>query len=723
MAVWVVRGGRNGEREEEALANGRLTIGFGLTPELTDDLTFENVWELVRGGRPDRGKGTITRWTNQIWNFRHSIKIGDLIVMPLKQNETIAVGEMVGDYKYRPEAGPEFIHSRAVKWINKSVPRPKVSSGLEITFRKQMTVINISEHTEEIAGFLGEKPNGSSTPWDVFISWAKLFYEWELFNEQERSYKLEVGQNVAAVKEAFSARDSDWERRLQQTLQHPYTTNLVDWRTTDGFTKLDRPQREKGLRGIWGADTSASLEDRIRHFLDIGPIEVNGRRTSFAPLTSLIALLLMADDATQYPMYGYSVLKTAYQLTEYPSDPNDSSDVWERYEHMLGFYDRFIKEAYSRGLQVRDRLDAQALTWCVAHYEPLEEWPLEVQEKFKVYQQGESVAPPDSPATEPSPPPQDPWSQPNITALADNLLWEPRSKLQEIIQDLKDKRQVIFYGPPGTGKTYVAREIAKQCCLDGGDFEIVQFHPSYSYEDFVEGFRPKLHDGRPGFELVPGPLRRIADRARNSPNSTFILVIDELNRGNVAKVFGELYFLLEYRNEEVRLQYGGGAGFSLPKNLWFICTMNTADRSIALMDGALRRRFYFAPFFPDASPIKGLLSRWLDREGQPPWVADLVDKANEKLDRDTGIGPSHFMRVGDTLDESRVRRIWDRAVLPYVEEQCFGDEEKLKGFDFDHLKGQLNDVTLSDVGPAEGAEEAQGGDADPDFTWIPGMHR
>ena len=308
-------------------------------------------------------------------------------------------------------------------------------------------------------------------------------------------------------------------------------------------------------------------------------------------------------------------------------------------------------------------------------------------------------------ADPPPPPPPDTWSEASIGALAADLLWEPKY-LQEIIQDLQDKRQVIFYGPPGTGKTYVAREIAKRCCLNGGDFEIVQFHPSYSYEDFVEGFRPKLHDGRPGFELVPGPLRRIADRARNSPNSTFILVIDELNRGNVAKVFGELYFLLEYRDEEVRLQYGGGAGFSLPKNLWFICTMNTADRSIALMDGALRRRFYFAPFFPDASPIEGLLSRWLDREGQPQWVADLVDKANENLDRDTGIGPSHFMRTGDTLDESRVRRIWDRAVLPYVEEQCFGDEDKLKGFDFDHLKGQLNGATLLDARPAEDAEEA-----------------
>ncbi len=197
-----------------------------------------------------------------------------------------------------------------------------------------------------------------------------------------------------------------------------------------------------------------------------------------------------------------------------------------------------------------------------------------------------------------SSPIQDPWSEANITTLAQELLW-PQEHLQQIIEDLQEKRQVIFYGPPGTGKTYVAREIAKQCKLNGGDFEIVQFHPSYSYEDFVQGFRPKLINEQPGFELIDGPLRRIADKARNNPDATFILIIDELNRGNVAKVFGELYFLLEYRDEDVRLQYGGdGRGFSLPSHLWFICTMNTADRSIALMDAALRRRFYFAPFSP-----------------------------------------------------------------------------------------------------------------------------
>ena len=122
------------------------------------------------------------------------------------------------------------------------------------------------------------------------------------------------------------------------------------------------------------------------------------------------------------------------------------------------------------------------------------------------------------------------------------------------------------------------------------------------------------------------------------------MVIDEINRGNVAKVLGELYFLLEYRNESVSLQYSGNR-FSLPENLWFIGTMNTTDRSIALVDAALRRRFYFFGFFPDEPPVRGLLSRWLEiNQPDAEWVAGLVELANRKLeDRHLGIGPSYFL--------------------------------------------------------------------------------
>ena len=190
-------------------------------------------------------------------------------------------------------------------------------------------------------------------------------------------------------------------------------------------------------------------------------------------------------------------------------------------------------------------------------------------------------------------------------------------------------------------------------------------------------------------------------------------------------MLGELYFLLEYRDEKVALQYSDGSHnerlFSLPENLWFIGTMNTTDRSIALVDAALRRRFYFFNFFPDQPPIEGLLRRWIkDNNTEAEWVADLVELANRKLeDRHLGIGPSYFMKNTPSLHEERVRFIWEQAVIPYIEEQCFGDEAKLKEFAFDGLKRELDGaLPEQDVGDSvpEGTagegEQTDGGASD-----------
>ena len=274
-----------------------------------------------------------------------------------------------------------------------------------------------------------------------------------------------------------------------------------------------------------------------------------------------------------------------------------------------------------------------------------------------------------------------------LAALADDLYLDAPF-LEEIDALLKDKRQVIFQGPPGTGKTYIAQRLARH--LAGADERVtlVQFHPSYAYEDFVQGFRPALlGGGQAGFELKDGPLLRAARRAEAEPDANHFLVIDEINRGNLAKALGELYFLLEYRDSEISLQYSDKP-FRLPGNLYIIGTMNTADRSIALVDLALRRRFYFVEFHPDEPPIKGLLRRYLEANAPGmEWVAEVVDLANDALrnDREAAIGPSYFMRSG--LDEDVVKRIWKHSVLPYIEERLFGESDDRQGeFDLDRLR-------------------------------------
>lgn len=240
---------------------------------------------------------------------------------------------------------------------------------------------------------------------------------------------------------------------------------------------------------------------------------------------------------------------------------------------------------------------------------------------------------------------------------------------------LRDRPQLIFYGPPGTGKTYIAKALARHLASDNG-VKIVQFHPAYSYEDFFEGFRPAPQDGgHVAFELRPGPLRQLADRARKNPDELFVLIIDEINRGNLAKIFGELYFLLEYRNEAVDLMYSSqnDEPFYLPRNLLLIGTMNTADRSIALVDTAMRRRFAFVPLHPHQEPTRSMLRRWLEARNYPSKVADLHAALNAAIgDTDFQIGPSYFMRPA-VHSEGGLTQVWDTAIVPLLEEFHFGD--------------------------------------------------
>lgn len=245
--------------------------------------------------------------------------------------------------------------------------------------------------------------------------------------------------------------------------------------------------------------------------------------------------------------------------------------------------------------------------------------------------------------------------------LAAELLVDDTGWLREVPDLLWDERQLVLYGPPGTGKTFLALKLAE--FLGGGpeQVKLVQFHPSYSYEDFFEGFRPQEDpkSREVAFRLTAGPLRELADLASLEGNRHIphFLIIDEINRANLAKVFGELYFLLEYRNRSVRLTYSGD-DFALPPNLFVIGTMNTADRSIALVDAAMRRRFAFVELSPRTEPTRGLLRRWLAERGRDSEPAELLDALNSCAVRSCPCGVPPASTPATTTRCVSRRRSW-----------------------------------------------------------------
>lgn len=261
--------------------------------------------------------------------------------------------------------------------------------------------------------------------------------------------------------------------------------------------------------------------------------------------------------------------------------------------------------------------------------------------------------------------------------LGEELFLDPHW-IEDVLRALHRRGQVILYGPPGTGKTYVARAIVNALAAPQSAVKRIQFHPSFSYEDFFAGFRPKTNDaGQLVFELTRGPLREVADAARRDPEVAHVLLIDEINRANISKVFGELYYLLEYRDDPIDVLYAGsgedgGSRFSLPSNLLIIGTMNTADRSIALLDSAMRRRFSFFELHPDAPPVKGIVHRWTRRHPQPLPIAELFDELNDSIsDREERIGPSHLLRP-EPLSERDLAAIWSESLMPLLEERHLG---------------------------------------------------
>ena len=311
-----------------------------------------------------------------------------------------------------------------------------------------------------------------------------------------------------------------------------------------------------------------------------------------------------------------------------------------------------------------------------------------------------------------------------------NGYWPDDYAIEDEPKSDKPPKNVIYYGPPGTGKTFDLQALLVSEYTDaeyGERYEFVTFHQSFGYEEFVEGLRPVItkrgkkratdsdtaaaSNGEVRYEIKPGAFLRLCDRARKNPSRQYAMVIDEINRGNVSKIFGELITLVEVDKREgtkypvaVTLPYSAES-FSVPSNVDVIGTMNTADRSLALVDTALRRRFEFIESMPKPSVLAGTI---VSHKGVNINIEQLLTMLNKRIealyDRDHTVGHAYFTRIKDLKDEDRfseLKTVFRNKIIPLLEEYFFEDWQKIRLVLGDNQKPKQEHQFVHEIGREE----------------------
>ncbi len=624
--VWIVRGGRDEHAVDQFLSQNRVGIGFGLGGlNLSVLSTRREIEKAYREANPDANNLRVGQNAGQIKNFIIDMNVGDYVMMPV--GEHIRYGAVTS----RPYHDPDVIYenSRAIVWYEDPIPRKSLSGR-----PARRTVSEVKDQPlEEFWSYA--RP--SSLP-DCRIpedSWVRFHLaiaekleegEWWLPEKREA-----LDDMIEQVRWSDPEDVSDDYEHIRWTAD-PYSFYLSFNMRTDatrrlpGYRKVqelldvgvDVPDVNHRARGLGthfrftnppDDDDIDALWDFLRFVNEFEPVE-DERTAEFVEkydrVIEVNGFVGQWDISLSYWLYWIDPRKYLLTRRLHPQELGLAAELGlpanitggEEYLRALKAVNEFVK---AKGKSMLD-VNRESTTREVLGLDPVEE-------------------------------PTD--EQYDVGAMLKEGVFLRETEIHRMIRILRSKKNLILQGSPGVGKTFIARKLAYVLMGSKSEKPItsVQFHQSYSYEDFVGGFRPTAKGDQMVFERQDGPFLEVCKKAEADPDVEYVMLIDEINRGNLSRVFGELLMLIEADKRKpefgVKLQHRqeDDEGFFVPKNVYIIGTMNLADRSLTGMNVAMRRRFGFVDLKPQFN--ERVFTDWLSDETEMP--PDMQARINSRM--------------------------------------------------------------------------------------------
>lgn len=703
---WKIVPGENPWQWEECRDQGFITLGwqgkeFGDLSDLTKHQFDQRVKDVLASDAATRLSKT---GVQQLWHFSH-IQEGDRIVVNRDTREVLGIGTVTGPYYYQ-ENTPSSSHRLPVRWDDLTVRSVTVQSADKFGGRRALVKLD-QETFDKVQKARVQKPRLQELDLEPMIS-SSTMPEGELAEVNpgcpfdEKTFDLLSKLHATPKKTVYD----DHKQEFKSHLTEPFQRLMLEVTKHLPTSIRDLMETRSGIFGrilkndfghggayehYWGAFYPKGMKktegaqliliigyDRLNFGFDIGHYSGEQRerflencRKHYESLCELLEAPLnqphffFGDQGNvKYDSDGNSVNPDHLSFRDWLGQVS-SKDV-----HVFTTLSKTRVLSSSRDELVNDISKVFSQLFPLVLLATLDDPMPALQEYLEIGgEDDESLIELNETYT--------------LSQCAKDTHLE-ESLLEDWVQALNRKSQAILYGPPGTGKTYLAEHIAQHLLSDGDGFmEIVQFHPAYTYEDFIQGIRPRQgKNGGLDYPIEPGRFLTFCQEARQR-QSICVLIIDEINRANLAQVFGELMYLLEYRDKEVKLACGGQR-FSIPKNVRIIGTMNTADRSIALVDHALRRRFAFLPLYPQMDVLRHFhVSTGFYVEG----LINVLKRVNKTIDDPQyAIGTSFFLH--ESL-QTELRAIWRMEIEPYLEEYFFDQPQKIEEFRWERVKQEL----------------------------------